>query len=318
MRAGPVARNSAIALLALGAIVSCTSADRSSSPSTGAPASVPRPFSWAPTSQTVSSLVFAIVMPGVGFTGDSVALYAQTLTHTPVALAITRIDFGDGSGVAPPGTGECENRPVQAPDLVNSIAVTHTYAMPGDHTIKLWTHLGCGADQSSEYSTTSVYTYPAAPAQAARWPRCTPNQLTATVTELGVAAGNAGVEVVLRNTSTESCSLKGYPGLQLLGTGGAALPTTVDRGPAYVFGTVAPHLVGLAPGQPASFDVGYGDNPVGNPPPPYQQACRAATQLSIIPPDDTSALRAATSVAPCQGWLTTSPVVPGTAPIPFQ
>jgi hypothetical protein len=299
-------------------VSACTSGVRRASPSTGAPVSVPRPYSWAPTSQTVSSIVFALATPPVGFTGDSVMAYAQTLTHTPTALVITRIDFGDGIVVAPPDTGSCQDRPVQAPGLINSVPLTHIYAIPGDHTIQIWSRLGCGADQSSEYNTTTAFSFPAAPAQARSWPRCKPAQLTATVTDLGVAAGNAGIEVVLRNTSTGPCSLKGYPGLQLLDTGGAALPTNVTRDPSQLFGTVSPHPVGLAPGQTTSFDVGYGDNPTGNPPPPYQQACPAATQLSIIPPGDTTALHATTSIAPCQGWLTTSPVVPGTALIPSQ
>ena len=254
----------------------------------------------------------------MGFTGDLVTAYAQTLTHTPTALVITRIDFGDGTVVAPPDAGTCQARPVQDPGLVNSVAVPHIYAQPWDHTIQIWSRLGCGVDQSTEYNTTTAYSFPAAPTQATSWPRCQPAQLTATVTDLGVAAGNVGSEVVLRNTSTESCSLEGYPGLQLLSTGGAALPTTVTRDPSQLYGTVSPHLVGLAPGQSASFDIGYGDNPTGNPPSPYQQACPAATQLSIIPPGDTTALRATTPIAPCQGWLTTSPVVPGTDRIPSQ
>ena len=289
------------------------------SPATiGGPDTSPKPFNPSPGGQAVSSIVFALATPPVGFTGDTVTAYAQTLTHTPTPLVITRIDFGDGTVITPPDTGSCEARPVQPPGLVNSIPLTHIYARPGDHTIQIWSQWGCGADQSTEYNSTTAYSFPAAPSQATGWPRCQPTQLTATVNDLGVAAGNAGIEVVLRNTSTGPCSLKGYPGLQLLGTRGVALPTTLTRSPSQLFGTVLPHLVGLVPGQTASFDVGYGDNPTGNPPPPYQQACPAATQLSIIPPDDTTALRARTSIAPCQGWLTTSPVVPGTALIPSQ
>jgi hypothetical protein len=235
-----------------------------------------------------------------------------------MALAITRIDFGDGTVVAPPATSECQARPVQVPGLVNSVAVIHSYSQAGDHTIKIWSRLGCRADQSSEYTTTRLYSYLAAPAQAASWPRCQPGQLAATVIGLGVAGGNAGIEVVLRNTSKKACNLDGYPGLQLLGAKGEALPTTVYRGSAYVFPAISPHLVGLAPDQNTSFDVGYGDNPAGNPPPPYQQACPAVTQLSIIPPGDTTALLATAAISPCDGALTTSPLVPGIVPIPFQ
>jgi hypothetical protein len=276
------------------------------------------PSNSTPTTLPLSSSVFALATPPVGFTGDTVTAFAQTLTHSPTALVITRIDFGDGTVINPPDPGGCHARPVQTPGLVNSIEVSHTYAQAGDHTIQIWSRMGCGANQSMEYSTTTNYSFAAAPAKAKSWPRCQPTQLAASVTDLGAAAGNVGIEVVLRNTSTRSCSLEGYPGLQLLNASGVALPTTVSRSPSQLFGTVSPHLVGLAPGQSASFDLGYGDNPTGNPPPPYQQACPTATQLSIIPPGVTTALRAATSIAPCEGFLTTSPVVPGTTRIPSQ
>lgn len=276
------------------------------------------PSNLTPTTQPLSSDVFALATPPVGFTGDTITALAQTLTHTPTALVITRIDFGDGTVINPPDSGGCHPRPVQTPGLVNSIEVSHSYTQAGDHTIQIWSRLGCGTDQSMEYTTTTNYSFPAAPAQAKSWQRCQPFQLSASVTDLGVAAGNVGVEVVLRNTSTKSCSLEGYPGLQLLNASSSTLPTTVSRLPSQLFGTVSPHLVGLTPGQSASFDIGYGDNPTGNPPPPYQQACPTATQLSIIPPGDTTSLGVTTSIAPCQGFLATSPVVPGTTRIPSQ
>lgn len=292
--------------------------DRPWAATLGNPETSGTPTNSTPTSQQLSADVFALATPPVGFTGDTITAYAQTSAQAPTALTITRIDFGDGTVVVPPAVGGCRPRPVQTPEIVNSAAVTHSYTAPGDHTIQIWSHLGCGADQSSEYNTTTVYSFPAAPAQARGWQRCQSAQLAATVTDLGVAAGNTGIEVVLRNTSTKPCSLEGYPGLQLLDAQGAGLPTTVDHAPDQLFGMVLPHLVGLAPGQAASFDVGYGDNPTGNPPPPYQQACPTATQLSIFPPGDTTALSARTAIAPCEGWLTTSPVVPGTIRIPSQ
>jgi hypothetical protein len=93
------------------------------------------------------------------------------------------------------------------------------------------------------------------------------------------------------------------------------LPTT-SWGGSFLFPALGPHLVGLAPAQTASFDLEYGDNPAGNPP-PYQHACLAAATLVIIPPDDFTSLRVIAKIAACNGDLTVSAVVPGTTPIPF-
>lgn len=134
---------------------------------------------------------------------------------------------------------------------------------------------------------------------------------------MGVATGHVGVEIVLRNVSAVPCHLYGFPGLQMLDASGAALPTTTHWGGSFLFPALGPDLVGLGSGQRASFDVAYIDLPIGNPPPPYQQACPEAATLVVIPPDDFTSLRVAAKIAPCQGDLAVSPVVPGTARIPF-
>ncbi len=156
------------------------------------------------------------------------------------------------------------------------------------------------------------------PAAAASGRRCQPGQLRATFIPLGAATGHVGAEIVFRNASASPCHLSGYPGLKMLNSRGGALPTTVARGGSFLFPAVTPHLVGIAPGQKASFDLEYGDNPTGNPPPPYQKACPMAAALEIIPPADFTAVRATAKLAPCNGDLIVSPVVAGTAPIRFS
>lgn len=155
-------------------------------------------------------------------------------------------------------------------------------------------------------------------ATAASWLRCEPGQLRARFIPLGAATGHVGAEVVVRNVSGSDCRLFGYPGLKMRDARGETVPTTVSRGGSFLFPAVAPHLVGLAPGQKASFDLEYGDNPTGNPPPTYQKACPAATALEITLPDDNTAVSARVTMAPCNGDVTVSPVVPGTAPIRFS
>lgn len=159
---------------------------------------------------------------------------------------------------------------------------------------------------------------PPSPAAAAHWQRCGPAQLTATFMLLGAATGHVGAEIVLRNVSAAPCRLSGFPGLKMLDAHGAALPTTVGRGGSFLFPAIAPRIIGITPGQKASFDLEYADNPTGNPPPPYQQACPAAATLEITPPGDVTAVRAHVTMAPCNGDLTVSPVVAGTAPIRFS
>jgi Protein of unknown function (DUF4232) len=266
-----------------------------------------------PSSLPLSSTVSALAEP-VTFTGEPVTAFAQVLSSTPMPLAIAWADFGDGSGVRAIPAAPCQARPVGRSGVVNSAAVSHRYALPGRHTIRIWARLGCGTSQSVQYTTTTVFSYPSAPPGASAWQRCQPDQLSATLVPLGVATGNVGAQIVLRNISAIPCHLEGFPGLQMLSASGAPLPTTAHWGGSFLFPALRPHLVGLRPSQTASSDLAYTDNPAGNL--PYQQACPAAAALVIIPPDDFTSLRATAKIAPCEGDLDVSPVVPGTIPIP--
>lgn len=269
-----------------------------------------------PGSLPLSSTVSAIVGSNVTFTGEPVTAFAQVLSSAPVPLAVAWVDFGDGSGVGAGPAGPCLARPVQQFGVVNSAAVSHRYARPGRHVIRIWARLGCGTSQSVQYTTTTVFSYPSASPGASAWPRCQPGQLSATLVSLGAATGHVGAEIVLRNVSALPCHLYGFPGLQLLSADGAALPTTTHWGGSFLFPALRPHLVGLRTSQTASFDLAYTDVPVGDL--PYQQACPAAATLVIIPPDDFASLRATARITPCEGDLDVSPIVPGTIPIPFD
>lgn len=280
------------------------------------PASPSPPASPPPGSLTLSSDVFAVAGPPVTFTGEPVTVFAQVSSSTPVPLAVAWADFGDGSGVTAVPAGTCQARPVRRSGEVNSAAVSHRYALPGRHTIRIWARLGCGTTQSVQYTTTTVFSYPSAPPGASAWQRCQPGQLSATLVSLGVATGNVGAQIVLRNVSALPCHLYGFPGLQMLSASGAPLPTTTHWGGSFMFPALRPHLVGLRTAQTASFDLAYGDVPTSNL--PYQQACPAAATLVIIPPDDVTSLQATARIAPCEGDLDVSPVVPGTIPIPFN
>jgi uncharacterized protein DUF4232 len=269
-----------------------------------------------PGSLPLSPDVFAIAGPPVTFTGEPVTAFAQVLSSAPVPLAIAWADFGDGSGVTAVPARPCQARPVPRSGVVNSAAVSHRYTRPGRHTIRIWARLGCGTSQSVQYTTTTVFAYPSAPPGASAWQRCQPGQLSATLVPLGAATGHVGAQIVLRNVSATPCHLVGFPGLQMLSANGAPLPTITHWGGSFLFPALGPRLVGLTPAQTASFDLAYTDIPTDNL--PYQQACPAAATLVITPPDDVTSLRATAEIAPCEGDLDVSPVVPGTIPIPFN
>ncbi len=288
------------------ALVTTSPGTTSPSPPAGAP----------PGSLPLSPDVFAIAGPPVTFTGEPVTAFAQVLSPVPVSVAIAWADFGDGSGVTAVPARPCQARPVRQSDEVNSAAVSHRYTRPGQHVIRIWARLGCGPTQSVQYTTTTVFSYPSAPPGASAWRRCQPGQLSAALVPIGVATGHVGVQIVLRNVSAVPCHLDGFAGVQMLSASGAPLPTTAHWGGSFLFPALRPHLVGLTPSQTASFDLAYTDVPTGNL--PYQQACPAAATLVIIPPDDVTSLRATARIAPCEGDLDVSPVVPGTIPIPFS
>jgi Protein of unknown function (DUF4232) len=134
--------------------------------------------------------------------------------------------------------------------------------------------------------------------------QCPAKDLVGSVAGSTGAAGTLEVTVSLRSTASSSCILAGYPGLQLLGPGGAALPTTVIRKGAYSFTAMAPAAVRLSTGQSAEFNLGYSDVPVGT-----ETSCPTATALEVTPPDNVDHLTVAASLAPCgRGTLVVSPM----------
>jgi hypothetical protein len=118
------------------------------------------------------------------------------------------------------------------------------------------------------------------------------------------AAGTIETTFVLKNTGSTACILGGYPGLQLLGSSGASLPTKVVRGGSYSFTSMSPTTVTLAPGEAVAFNVGYSDVPVDN-----ETSCPTSSSLEITPPNAYDHLVVPASLAPCGGGtLVVSPV----------
>jgi hypothetical protein len=110
--------------------------------------------------------------------------------------------------------------------------------------------------------------------------------------------------MALKSTTAGSCVLSGYPGMQLLDSGGNSLPTNVVRKGNYSFTAMAPTTVTLTTGQTAYFNIGYSDVPTGN-----ETTCPSSASVEITPPNDTTHLVVTANFAPCgAGTMVVSPV----------
>lgn len=117
------------------------------------------------------------------------------------------------------------------------------------------------------------------------------------------AAGTFELTFSLRNSSSATCVMDGYPGAQLLTATGTSLTTTVVRGGSYTFSDFPPAPVTLVPGATAYLNLAYNDVPTGSGP------CPTAGQIEITPPNATDHQTLTLQIMACnQGTLTVSPV----------
>jgi hypothetical protein len=162
----------------------------------------------------------------------------------------------------------------------------------------------------------------AAPPPAAQAPAqgCRSSQLTVRARGTRAAAGNAGDTFTFHNQSGVTCTLFGYPGLQMLDASGGQLPTSVNWGSDYTVRPQAPALVTLGPGEEASFALGYA-SPGG-----FNISCPSSTSLVVTPPNETQPIVIPYQMSPSEpdttgsngqcGRVTVSPVYPGSGPQP--
>ena len=110
--------------------------------------------------------------------------------------------------------------------------------------------------------------------------RCHSAQLRVKLGWASGAAGHIGQLVSFENASATRCTLYGYPGLQMLAASGRQIRTQVLRGVAYTVPSVPERIVILAPGQEASFDLGYDDGTgYGN------ESCPTSARVEVTPPN---------------------------------
>jgi hypothetical protein len=168
---------------------------------------------------------------------------------------------------------------------------------------------GSASPPSSAPSTTGATTSSStlvttAPTTTTTIPGCTGANFALSTLGSEGAAGTIEVTFGFRNTSSATCPLFGYPGIQLLGPGGAAIATTTVRGGSESFTNFAPANVSVAPGATAFFNLGYSDVPTGG-----ESSCPTATGLQAIAPNTTTGLRVSGQFNVCNNaTVTVSPV----------
>lgn len=122
------------------------------------------------------------------------------------------------------------------------------------------------------------------------------------------AAGTILGTLVLTNTARATCTVLGYPGLQLLDARRHYLATTAVRG-VVPGGAAAPALVLLRPGGQAHVRYDYNHVPTGAG--SAAQQCPVSGYLEVTPPDATDFLLLRAALDPCNGRIVVGPVQSG-------
>jgi hypothetical protein len=250
--------------------------------------------------------------PSPAFADDPVTLTVSgsVPNSTSIRIATATVDFGDGSRATV--SGSC----------AALVATVHAYQAGGDYQPTVTALTACAGSPPADLvsTTTTLHVFPSAPAASSSWPVCSTFQLHLAGGWSGAGLGNVATQITLTNVSGRACTLSGYPGVALIGAGGQLLVTHASPATtgAYMFPAVAPHRVALAPGGIATFMLAYGDNPSGpGLTEPYDVACPVTSAVRVILPGTHEFGTADVSIAPCEGLVDVSPIVPGTDRLTF-
>ncbi len=97
--------------------------------------------------------------------------------------------------------------------------------------------------------------------------------------------GQHTIDLTLRNTSSTTCSIDGYPGIALLGADGAILPFEYQRGGDQMTTSAPPQPVGLTPGGVAYIRINKYRCDIGDK--------AAPMSVQVIAPNDTTSTKLA-------------------------
>jgi hypothetical protein len=127
------------------------------------------------------------------------------------------------------------------------------------------------------------------------------------------AARNVGIPLIVKNASSEGCTIFGYVGLQLDDSARHFLMTRTIRGSSMVFHDPGPSLITMLPGDVASAGIGFGDDPIVGIDP--GSGCATSTYLEVTPPDETTYLFLPAQLVPCgAGTVDVTALQPGGEP----
>ena len=191
---------------------------------------------------------------------------------------------------------------------------------------------GCGgsSSSSSHAALTSTASTPASTPATTTAPSTTPTTTTQTtaatagpapcraanlsLSYLGGqgATGHGELGFALRNTSSQTCSTYGYPGIQFLDQADHPLPTIPTHTTQDFFGSVPKLPLTVAPGTTVSFRLGVTHGATST------AGCTTAYGLQVIPPNDTATLKTVIGnggAYECQS-ATVSPLQRGTSAYP--
>jgi len=126
---------------------------------------------------------------------------------------------------------------------------------------------------------------------------CETSQLSIQLGAQDAAMGSRGVTgMSFVNTSAKSCTLEGYPNLQMFDSTGKSLPTHVIHFGSFAAPNSTAGLVTLAPGAKASFDLLYAaQTGYGN------AYCPTSSKVAFTPPGSKVALTLDWQIQPYGG-----------------
>ncbi|MSZ51615.1 MAG: DUF4232 domain-containing protein [Actinobacteria bacterium] len=148
-------------------------------------------------------------------------------------------------------------------------------------------------------STTSSMSSTSSTSSSASSTRCMADQLKGSVGETQSGAGQRYTALILTNTSTKVCDMRGFPGVSLLDSSSKQIGQPASRD-----GNEGPTLT-LQPGASASTTLHTSASGMG-------AACEpASAQIKVYPPDNTASLSIAATYTACGGFKV-STLVAGT------
>jgi len=152
----------------------------------------------------------------------------------------------------------------------------------------------------SPTSTTSVLKSTTSSSKPAQ-PGCAGAQIATTIPLSSGAGGSVEGTVEGKNLSSLTCTMAGYPSLQLqVSPGGAAIATTIVHGGSFSMAQAngKPGKVSVAPGKSFRFQFQYSNVPMGN-----AQTCPSSTGLLVTWPGANASASMPYSATVCGGGL---------------